>query len=89
MDSETLFRDANERIAESVRNLSLQGRAPFICECKNERCTDFMPLALEEYEAARAHPGRFLTVPGHQLSVPAEIVEQNERFSLLQRPDAG
>ncbi len=87
VESESIFRDANERIAESVRSLSLDGRAPFICECRNERCTEFMPIALDEYEAARSRPERFLTVPGHELSVPARIVAETERFSLLERSD--
>ncbi len=84
MESESIFRDANERIADSVRALSLTGRAPFICECRNERCTEFLLLALEEYEDARSNPARFVTVPGHELSVAARVVAENDRFTLLE-----
>ncbi len=87
MEAEGIFRDANEHIAESVRNLSLDGQAPFICECRDERCREFLPLGLDEYESARAHPSRFITAPGHELSVQARVVAENDRFSVLERAD--
>jgi hypothetical protein len=82
--NETVFRDANERIAESARSLSITGQAPFLCECADERCRQVIPLGLEEYEVARAHPGRFVTLPGHEIG-SAEVVEQNERFALIDK----
>ena len=87
MDNESIFRDANERIAESARELSLTGRAPFICECRDEHCRQFMPLGLDEYDAARESPARFITVPGHEISARANVVQENDRFSLLERLD--
>ena len=87
MESASVFRDANQRIAESVKELSLTGRAPFICECSDERCTEPIALGLDEYEAARSHPARFVTVPGHAVAPHGRVVEENDRFSLIERAD--
>ena len=85
MDNESIFREANERIAESARNLSLSGPAPFLCECPDERCTQLIPMALEEYAAARQGRSQFFTVPGHEPG-SAAVLEQNDRFTLIDRP---
>ena len=84
LPNEGIFREANERIAESARNLSLSGPAPFLCECEDGHCTELIPLELAEYEAARSHPERFFTAPGHSIS-SAQVVEENDRFQLIDK----
>ncbi len=86
MDVEGYFRDANEAIAGKARALTFGGAVPFLCECADATCTRVVSAKIEEYENARAHPQRFLTLPTHELSVPGQIVEQNERFLVVERP---
>lgn len=64
--NETVFRDANERIAERRAELpAVEGRTPFLCECEDERCTALVLLSAEEYGLVRKDATRFVVVPGH------------------------
>jgi hypothetical protein len=63
--TESLFRDVNERIAESVQR-SAQDEAAFVCECSDASCTHRVEAALDDYEDVRARPTLFLVVPGHE-----------------------
>jgi len=38
MQTEDVFREANERIAEKAHELELQQPIPFLCECSDKRC---------------------------------------------------
>jgi hypothetical protein len=64
--NETVFREANERIAARRAELpAVEGRTPFLCECEDDTCTELVRLTLEEYRRVRADPTRFVVVRGH------------------------
>ena len=63
--TEALFRDVNERIAESAEGFD-GDRTEFVCECADPNCTHRVPASLTEYEEVRAEPTTFLLAPGHQ-----------------------
>jgi hypothetical protein len=53
----TVFRIANDTIAERARQLGISGAVPFICECSNDRCFRLVHITVEEYERrARSGP---------------------------------
>ena len=68
METEEIFRSANERIAEKGRELGWRFPVPFLCECSERRCFGRVELTLEEYEQLRSHPERYLTLPGHEVA---------------------
>jgi hypothetical protein len=73
--NESLFREVNERIAEAAKRIQAVPDAEFLCECGRPDCLERMAIPLEEYERVRAHPARFLLLPGHeQLDVDAVII---------------
>ena len=86
MHVEGFFRAANDAIAERAREIAFAAPVPFLCECADTSCRRLVPVRLEEYEAVRAHPARFVTVPGHILSAESETVHENSDFAIL---DAG
>ena len=47
--NEALFREVNERIAESAQRFESQG-AEFVCECADQDCTERVEATLDEYE---------------------------------------
>ena len=47
--TEALFRDVNERIAESAERFSARD-AEFVCECADPACAERVPATLELYE---------------------------------------
>jgi len=63
--TEALFRDVNERIAESAERFDAV-RTEFVCECADPNCTHRVSASLAEYETVREDPTTFLLVPGHE-----------------------
>jgi hypothetical protein len=79
---EGFFRDANDAIAEKAREIAFAGPVPFLCECADTSCRRLIPVSIGEYEAVRAHPARFVTLPSHSLSTLSKTVDENSRFAV-------
>jgi hypothetical protein len=56
-------REANKRIGEKAIRLHFVSRVPFVCECSDPACLEFVLLNPNEY-AERSRRG-FVTLPGH------------------------
>ena len=84
METENVFREANESIAAKARELRMEPPIPFLCECSDRRCFARIPLSIDEYDEARAEPKRYLTSSGHQVD-GALVVAQDERFALAEK----
>jgi len=66
LHNETVFREANDRIAERRSELgTILGSTPFLCECEDETCTAIVRLTPGEYEQVRARTNQFLVANGH------------------------
>jgi hypothetical protein len=63
--NDATFRQANEEIRARAEEWGIGGSLPAICECADVACTTVVSLTREEYEDVRAHPARFILVPGH------------------------
>jgi hypothetical protein len=57
----------------------------FVCECGREDCIEQIELTRGEYEAVRAHPTRFATLPGHEDMRIARIVERHPGFVVAEK----
>jgi hypothetical protein len=62
--NEALFRDVNERIAETAERFDAE-KTEFVCECSDPSCTERVPATLAEYEGVRKKSTTFLLAPGH------------------------
>jgi hypothetical protein len=83
--NEAIFRDANEEIEQAREELSIvRGKTPFLCECGDAACREVIRLDLEEYEAVRAHPARFIVAHGHPHSAGA-IVAEHEAYVVVEK----
>ena len=83
--NEARFRQANEQIHEKVLELGVRdGRAPYLCECENERCTTVVLLAVAEYEDVRSGSRRFLVVPGHEDGDDL-VVGRHDGFTVIEK----
>ena len=83
--SQVAFREVNERIAELSTLLDGLGMNLFICECSDDACAESLEVTPAEYEAVRAHGGRFAVVAGHQLPEVERVVDGNERFLVVEK----
>ena len=84
VQTEDVFRSANDRIAEKGDELGWRFPVPFLCECSNPRCFARLELPLAEYEELRSHPQRYLTAPGHEVT-GALIIEQDDSVTLVEK----
>ena len=84
--NESIFRAVNEMITGERRDRP--GPTDFVCECGDRSCTEMIQLTPGEYEAARAHPARFLVRPGHEKPELERIVERNEYFLVIEKTGA-
>jgi hypothetical protein len=86
VENEELFREANEKVAELGRSLEASGHelTPFLCECAEPRCTRVLRLTSKEYEAVRAHPSRFVVLPGHE-HPDERVVAESERYAVVEK----
>lgn len=84
MQTEDVFREANESIAAKARELQMEPPIPFLCECSDRRCFERIPLTIDEYEDARSAPQRYLTSSGHQVD-GALVIAQDDRFALAEK----
>jgi hypothetical protein len=82
--NEALFRDVNERIAESAEDAEAD-RTDFVCECADPSCTEWVPATLAEYESVRKKSTTFLLAPGHgQLDIE-QVVADRGRFHVVEK----
>jgi hypothetical protein len=84
VQTEDVFRRANEEIADLGRKHGWRFPFPFLCECADRRCFARLELTLEAYEEVRSDPGRYLTAPGHEIP-RAIVIEQTESFALAEK----
>ncbi|MGH2977434.1 MAG: hypothetical protein ACRDKC_03550 [Gaiellaceae bacterium] len=82
--NEALFRDVNERIAESAERFEAYD-TEFVCECADPNCTHRISTSLMEYEQVRADPTTFLLVPGHEEADIERVVADRGQFRIVEK----
>jgi hypothetical protein len=82
--TESLFRDVNERIAESAQESGADDAA-FVCECADPECTEQIEAPLEVYEEVRGDGTRFLLAPGHEDERVEKVVERRRRYHAVRK----
>jgi hypothetical protein len=85
--NETLFRDVNEAIERGVWHGEEQAAAAFRCECARLDCNQLVSISPREYELIRAHPRRFLLLPGHENRQIESVVETHEGYVVVEKRD--
>jgi transcription initiation factor TFIID subunit TAF12 len=82
--NEALFREVNERIAESAERFDAQS-TEFVCECADPNCAHRVEATLDEYEDVRADATTFLLVPGHAHTDIERVLEDRGRFHVVEK----
>jgi hypothetical protein len=82
--TEALFRDVNERIAESAQRFEADS-TEFVCECADANCTHRLDVTLEEYEQVREDGATFMLVPGHEHTDIERVVRDRGRFRIVEK----
>ena len=82
--TEALFRDVNERIAESAQRFEAEA-TQFVCECADPNCTHRLEVTIDEYEEVRADGATFMLVPGHDHDDIEHVVGTRGRFNVVEK----
>jgi hypothetical protein len=82
--TEALFREVNERIAESVQRFEAD-TGDFVCECGDAGCTHRLAVPLREYERVRADAERFVVAPGHEDPSIEAVVRDAGSFEVVEK----
>jgi len=82
--TEALFRDVNERIAESAQRFEADS-TQFVCECADPSCTERVEATLDEYEAVRADGATFMLASGHEQKDIERVVSDRGRFNVVEK----
>jgi hypothetical protein len=82
--TEALFRDVNERIAESAERFDADS-TQFVCECADPNCTHRLDASLDEYEDVRGDGATFMLAPGHAHTDIERVVEDRGRFHIVEK----
>ena len=82
--TESLFRNVNERIAESAQRTESE-KASFVCECGDADCTDKVEAPLGVYEDVRSDGTQFLLAPGHEDERVERVLEERPRYEIVRK----
>lgn len=89
--NESVMRSVNERIAALDKSATdwagPDQQFEFQCECGTRRCDGRVQMTLGEYERVRRQRDRFAVIPGHEADEIEDIVEQDERFVIVDKRD--
>ena len=53
------------------------------CECGHSNCTGDIVMSLDEYEAVRLHPTRFLIKEGHEVADVVRVVDYGTGYVVV------
>lgn len=84
--TEALFRDVNERIAETSERFDAD-EAEFMCECADSGCAERLEVPLEVYEDVRSEGTTFLLNPDHVEPDVEKIVRNHDEFAIVRKID--
>jgi hypothetical protein len=89
--NEGLIRTVNDRIAaldeRAVGWATPYERFAFQCECGKNGCDGRVLMTLAEYERVRSQRDRFAIVPGHETGAIEQVVEEDERYLIVDKRD--
>jgi hypothetical protein len=82
-ENESTFREVNERIEEIAAGVSF---APeFVCECGRTDCAERLRVPLDEYEAVRKHPRRFIVASGHERPAVEKVIDERQGWLVVEK----
>ena len=83
--NESVFRQVNERIAEAAKRTLVLPDAEFLCECGRPDCLERVIVRLDDYEAIRAHPDRFVLVFGHEQLEVDRVIDVGDDYVVVEK----
>jgi hypothetical protein len=87
-ENESIFRLANERMADWEERQRADARELYFCECGRAECREKVELLKADYERVRSNSSDFVIVPGHEFPEVETILEAHEGWVVVRKnPD--
>ena len=86
--SQALFRALNEEIRRIAGSFTLAEDLELVCECERQDCFARVTVSLDDYEAVRKFPTRFLTKPDH-VAAAERIVHETALYVVVEKVGPG
>ncbi|HEY3945585.1 MAG TPA: hypothetical protein VGL78_10190 [Solirubrobacteraceae bacterium] len=88
--NEALARQVNEAIERGQWPGEEDQHAAYRCECARSDCNRLVELTPAEYERIRAHPRRFVVIPGHEYPEVESVIHATPAYVVVaKRREAG
>jgi hypothetical protein len=85
--NEATIRDVNEGIERGQWPGEEDSPVGFRCECARLGCNRLVELTVREYEEIRAHPKRFVVVPGHESPEIESVIDVRPGYVIVEKQD--
>jgi hypothetical protein len=85
--NEARFREVNEAISRGQWPGEEGAMIGFRCECAALGCNRLIELTPPEYERIRAHPRRFVVLPGHERTDVESVIETRTGYLIVEKTD--
>jgi hypothetical protein len=83
--NQATFRSVNKGIAEKAEEVEVrESPLPFLCECDDRACRQFLSLTLVEYQDVRADPKQFMINPGHE-NGDERVLRVTDRYAVVMK----
>ena len=83
--NQLLFREVNQRLLDlslSQVQVPWTDRSRYLCECRQDGCSETIDLTPAEYENIRSYPGVAVVCDGHEAD--GEVIERTQRFVMVE-----
>ena len=84
--NQAVFREVNERIRELADGGRwAAGTLDLVCECSDDGCTASISVTVDDYEAVRSFPARFLIYPRHEVAQIEQLVGGGRGYEIVEK----
>ncbi|HWF71812.1 MAG TPA: hypothetical protein VG186_00625 [Solirubrobacteraceae bacterium] len=86
-ENQARFREVNEAISRGQWPGEADGVVGFRCECAALGCNQLIEVTPSGYENVRAHPRRFIVLPGHERAEIERVVERRTGYLVVEKTE--
>lgn len=83
--NETLFRTANERMADWEERRRADATEVYYCECADRECHTKVGIRASDYERIRKNSAYFFVLPGHEAAEIETVIESHDDWIVVEK----
>lgn len=97
-ENELLFRNANEKVRESLEKLKNSDEAKavpslakndipvhFYCECSDKKCRKRIIMKPDEHKKLHQNSSQFVLIPGHEITSIERVMKTEDDYVVVEK----